>query len=433
MSYGYRPNVDNQDRHLIMNPFRTKRVHLDKFLINLKAPGIPTSIGKIWATTDSNGHVNEGKDSKLVVVLCRGEPQAGAQDPSTNIIGVSLKTSTTVYLKIIVGPGNEFTLEREIVPHKFPDLKSIPVARIYTIFHEVSHGLGLGDEYGEGYGGKDYSMPDTEQNKENLKLVGNLQPRSELLLIPFDRIISKNIKWKWHRIKTAGILVGNPDQPHPQVFIYEIKLKPGQASEFHKGDRVFLRQRPLIKNPPAITSPELEVHEEPVGDIVKVKALAQVVNINDFSNQSHASILFIPKRATGSTQFELIVHEKILDLIAISGGPLNAPSGDPTRDCETDFRKKVPKPTGNEIQTPNFPSTFHLSKPIAYQDRILGVYEGGQRYHCNIYHPAGSCHMRYKNDATSYCHVCRYILVDIVDPSLHGMIDNLYDDTYSKI
>ena len=51
MAKGNRPFlVDTipQVRLLTQHPFRTKRRHLDKFLVNLKAPGIVTPIGKIW-------------------------------------------------------------------------------------------------------------------------------------------------------------------------------------------------------------------------------------------------------------------------------------------------------------------------------------------------------------------------------------------------
>jgi hypothetical protein len=428
---GNRPRV-NDDRTLGLHPFRTKREHLDKFLMNLKAPGIQTPIGKIWATTDSNGLVDKGKDSKYVVVLCRGTPRGGSQDPSTDLIYESIKDSDDVHLDL-----KSNLVETEIVPEKVPDLdlkKSISHLMACQTVHELSHGFGLGDEFGEG---EKESMPDTQSFKDRLKLIGNLQLRSELL-IPFsNKISSFNIKWKWHRIETAGILVQNPIQPSPQVFVYHIKLEPGQAQKFHNGDRVFLRQRPLIKNPAAITSPELEVNADPEGDIVVVKMLAEALNIADFpggtANPLHDSILFRPRPGTIGTPFELIVHNKILDLITISGGPLNAPSGQPMRDCVTDIRNQVPRLIGNEIQTPKFPQTFQLSKPIANQDQILGLYEGGRRYHCNIYHPGGNCQMRSSDDATSYCHVCRYILADILDPSAHGIIDALYDDTYSKI
>jgi len=127
------------------------------------------------------------------------------------------------------------------------------------------------------------------------------------------------------------------------------------------------------------------------------------------------------------------VHKKILDLIDSSGGPLNAPSANRKRPCMTDLPAKGA--IQSEVLIPKFPVPFHFSKLIQNQDQIIGLYEGGNYYHCNVYHPAGSCIMRSNNDTSlySFCHVCRYILIDSVDPTFHGGIDVLYDKVYSSI
>ena len=280
-------------------------------------------------------------------------------------------------------------------------------------------------------------MPDHFGNQ--LKMIGNLQTRTELLLsIVTGSITSRNIKWKWHRIEKAGVLVEKPIQPHPPVQKFNVRLEPGQAKDFHVGDHVFLRQRPLLKNPASVTSPELMVVAEPVGEMVEVEVLGGGgnMNVDDFPggtvNPLHDSILFRPRRSTLGPGFELMIHKKILDHIDISGGPLSAPFGNATRDCVNDIRARVSRPGTNEIQTPLLPLNF-LSKFIGNTELIIGLYEGGMNYHCNAYHPSGTCLMRRLTDATSFCHVCRYILVDIIDPSLHGKIDAMYDHPYSEI
>jgi hypothetical protein len=426
---GNRPfvlDVLNEVRTLSMHPFRTNRDHLDKFLMNLQADGIPTPIGNVWGPTDPVDQ-DKGKDRTHVVVLCRGGPRAGAFNLANDLIAISMTDTSEVKLKQRTAASLEF----EIVPHGLPALRKLSLMLINTIIHELSHSLQLLDEYG----GMD-SMPDSFN--DFLKLVPNLQPRSELLSSFTGPIASSNIKWKWYRIEKAGVLIEKPNQPNPAVQKFDIRLEPGQAGQFHFGDHVFLRQRPLLKNPASITSPELIVDPEPVGDIVKVKVdgAGGHMNVDDFPggtvNSSHDSILFRPRRDTVSHELELIVHKKILHQIDISGGPLNAPSGNAMRDCVSDARSRVPRLNPNEIQTPRFPPNF-LSNFILNWELIIGLYEGGNGYHCNVYHPAGICLMRRLNDVTPLCHICRYILVDIIDPSSHSKIDEMYDHPYSEI
>ncbi|MEO8513357.1 MAG: hypothetical protein ABI543_07355 [Ignavibacteria bacterium] len=60
---------------------------------------------------------------------------------------------------------------------------------------------------------------------------------------------------------------------------------------------------------------------------------------------------------------------------------------------------------------------------------IVGLYSGGRRYHGNTYHPAGHCFMRshiHGNSYDEFCAVCRYILVDIIDPTKHAALDEVY-------
>jgi len=65
---------------------------------------------------------------------------------------------------------------------------------------------------------------------------------------------------------------------------------------------------------------------------------------------------------------------------------------------------------------------------------IVGLYAGGDQFACGIFHPVGWCMMR--NDledtdrAQRFCPVCRYVLVDLIDPTQHGAIDADYAEIY---
>ena len=73
---------------------------------------------------------------------------------------------------------------------------------------------------------------------------------------------------------------------------------------------------------------------------------------------------------------------------------------------------------------------------------IHGMYDAGDGVHCGVFHPTGACIMRslrVPSDSAElpgvvyrFCHVCRYILVDELDPSLHGAIDQDYGLIYPE-
>jgi IgA Peptidase M64 len=73
------------------------------------------------------------------------------------------------------------------------------------------------------------------------------------------------------------------------------------------------------------------------------------------------------------------------------------------------------------------------SKPI-------GLYVGGEAKHYGVYHPTGHCMMRNSHSSSAaFCPVCRYILTDMIDPTKHPEVDDLFvkeyvfDDAGSRI
>jgi hypothetical protein len=75
---------------------------------------------------------------------------------------------------------------------------------------------------------------------------------------------------------------------------------------------------------------------------------------------------------------------------------------------------------------------------------IIGLHEGGMGNNRGVFHPAGSCAMSHHTDfverldgtvdvvGVRFCHVCKYILVDAIDPSRHLFIDPEYDAIYPQ-
>jgi IgA Peptidase M64 len=60
---------------------------------------------------------------------------------------------------------------------------------------------------------------------------------------------------------------------------------------------------------------------------------------------------------------------------------------------------------------------------------LVGLYEGGARYAGGVYRPAGSCKMKNEhegNPQSSFCYVCKYLIVSRINPSKLGALDGSY-------
>jgi hypothetical protein len=94
----------------------------------------------------------------------------------------------------------------------------------------------------------------------------------------------------------------------------------------------------------------------------------------------------------------------------------------------------------NEKQTPkNLPAAGRLRPGHPrYPSQIVGLYDGGALYFCGVYHPSGVCLMRQqlvpggKGRIYLLCPVCRYVLVDRLDPTKHAVIDKQYAKRYPE-
>jgi hypothetical protein len=115
----------------------------------------------------------------------------------------------------------------------------------------------------------------------------------------------------------------------------------------------------------------------------------------------------------------------IRDHIDESQLPLNARRGRGLAACDFDH--------DGQQRARNLPSGLPKCRPRS-RSRIVGLFEGGAQYHCGVFHPTGACLMRDgKMEARGlipFCPVCRYVIVDVIDPTKHGIIDQDYARIY---
>ncbi|HXD31837.1 MAG TPA: hypothetical protein VN643_12015 [Pyrinomonadaceae bacterium] len=404
MRFGERPKAENgeADRSILLNPFRADSEDLNNFLFRLKNRKGGAFVGERWCS---------GKpDGERIYVLCGGTRHGGAK----GIVAASALLTTN---DVAVTP-DPVSRAAKIVPLGLPAPNNLDPSVATTVAHESAHSFGLLDEYCE----VALQFP---QGSRDLSKAANVQSREDVVVkvivqgVTLEKIDPEKLKWLWPRITKAGVL---SEAPSGTGNIIKLKLRPTHAGQFKVGDMVRLRRRPLL------------AHPEPSKDWLTVTAvqgdslqLSLPVGYSFRSadypvDKDGDCIVFcsvtnppIPP-ATFSTVDQKLIAKSVYDHIKTNGGPLNAPASDPLRACVMDYESIQPIQNGP-------PGLIHS----ATSRFVVGAFDGGAGYGCGIYHPTGTCKMRTFETAhgknVEFCHVCRYFLIDLINPTKHGKID----------
>jgi hypothetical protein len=416
-------------RSMNFHPLRATREHLDAFLQKLKFG--PATLGAIWATQNPPpaapipapvgpglpAGLKVGQDRALVFMVCGGARMGGTE--LDGLIVSSLVSDVEVRLQAVAG-----TRQVNFVPFNLPSVPSLWLAA--NVAHETAHAFGLEDEYGE------FPAPlrIPAANEAGLKPEANVQPASELERSAADPRLDPaklgNIKWRWPRVEHAGVVAA---QPAPNGAAFDIGMVHGHAAGFKHGDLVRLRRRPLLDHPQP--SGRLNV-DKVTGDVVTATPLPPgAITPADWPA---GSVLIRPVRGAATAADPngpdlTLVAPIISDHLSASSLPLNQKPPPPAPACAVD--------TSTVQSALNLPAGLPVGRP-KFKAQIVGLYDGGARYHCGVFHPSGACVMRalqVPGVATTtylFCPVCRYFLVDRLDPTKHGVIDLDYRKRYPQ-
>lgn len=391
---------------------RISRDNMDHLLRTLRDPrGVP--VQDLWAKTALGTKPN---NYDLVCIVVAGNGRALNSDGYFFVDVVE-------DIKIARNSGNtgyHFNYSNTDIPNTANN----DISR--TFAHELTHSFAIGDEYGEREGPPVGLTSQKVDEDGNLTLIADARNGS-------NDIDGNEIKWNWHRIKKAAQISETIVDVGGGKF--RVPLILGQGYQFALGDTVHLRFReypkPLPKRPKL--SPPLEITSpEPTSSTVHVKVKPAVVfnypniiNTGQFVAEfTPGSIIYIPTlapesvRNSNSYPYAEIVAKNIKDFITTSKKPLTTfPS------VVDDNNVQQPRITGVSL-----PDCFSRHRP-----QIVGLYSGGKGYHKGIFHPTGNCLMRDSHtDGKEICAVCRYVLVDIIDPQKHSGIDREYDKIYPQ-
>lgn len=289
-----------------------------------------------------------------------------------------------------------------------PDATLRPRPDTWRVFaHELAHAFGLGDEYvnrAEPYIGGEDGLDE----HANLTTIGAILGSS-------GAILPGRIKWSWHRILFATLVTGEITSANGR-FVVPVQPVPG----FRIGPQniVFLRERDpqvVINRATAIAGPFQVVSVSPANDRVTMVALAG--NPDDVPASSN-NVLFMPVPGPNSGQFYTLVPPAAARIMQVAiGGTMTG------KIC------KVPEQIDHHGDFTQVPVASDPVGKVNSKDLpdLVGAYFGGRQYACGIVHPAGRCMMRDSHDTHArFCAVCRYVLVEQIDPVQHALVDREY-------
>ncbi|TMQ08242.1 MAG: hypothetical protein E6J90_41065 [Deltaproteobacteria bacterium] len=417
IAVGGRPNAENPIRSAmsLMSGLRTSRAQLDDMLSAL-TDGKGNTIGATWVT---------GKDRSRVFALLGGTRGAGAESETLIASTVVSKldpvkgTGLVDFDHVLLGPGVNGGRSMAVIPHPLP--KTLSFGAVFTVAHETAHSQHLGDEYG------------ATGRIASTTAVDDLNLQDELSAMaptpfggPAITLNGTRLKWLWPRIEKAGALAATPVANTSGGF--DLSLRSGHAAVFNPGDEIQVRERPLTPGPR--TSDVLVVQTVTKSKLVATPKAAPVTTSPVTFGKG--SVVYKPKVRAGAPL--MLVADLIRDWITFTGMPLNASGTSWT--CGAGGRSVGVQPANN------LPTTGLRTHHPKYTAWIVGLYEGGKDFQCGIYHPTGACMMRINvpyqqrplpsvaSWAYRFCPVCRYVLVDALDPSKHGANDAWFDTRY---
>jgi hypothetical protein len=478
MAYGKPPAANSRPGTpmLAAHPFRASRKNLSVFASLLKSvsgvqvgPGL--NIGTLWQKESfrqndfayNQGDVIETNGNDFRVFICTTAGTSAAAEPNdyaNALDGVAVTDGTATFTGLAFNnapflfllssfpggravnygsQGGYIALSTRSGTYDIPVTKAaapaigltlnfstvpqdVDVDTCRTAAHELGHSLFLGDEY------VDFPS-DYKSNQASLAPYLNLQTEADLQTN--NAMDGTKIRWSWRRVRKAAVVSG-PITDVPQN-AFRVPVVPGHAWQFSKGDTVLLRQRaagvPLAAAAAVVQSQALQVAVETSAaasnDYVVVAAAQGVqVSLADLQAYTPGSILFLPVKAPSSVfdanqyPYAEMVAKNVRDLITSKHAPLYR---------EPAAEEKVQHPSLDGL-TPSLPG-----RPFCFKEkpRIVGLYEGGATFARKIFHPTGTCMMRNDHEETGqFCAVCRYVMVDLVDPFQHFRIDLDYDDIY---
>ncbi len=303
------------------------------------------------------------------------------------------------------------------------DFKATLPSITNTLAHEFGHSFGPGDEY-ELNTGDEWNFKKREDflydNLTRLGWVflnGVVNSTTNEVTYANRKIDPARVKWfALERMQLSDALLA-PAQPVATGV--KLTIDTCHAGQWRQAKEaklaVFLRETTL--NHEQLPLPTGSAHflsglkilsvDEAAGTLIVSGSGLPPINSPVFQQ---GAVLFTPRLgpAPGHTPLT-VVEPEVLDFLKANGTPLNS---------DTD-NVNVNSADDNPVAIP------HLRPPL--QDfKLIGVYEGAATWAGATYRPAGACKMRHHfedDDHAQFCYVCKWLIINRVDPTLLALLD----------
>lgn len=392
--------------------FRGVQFHLEDFLKNIVADNGATvsggqPLGTLWA---ADGFAFDNR--RLLVMF--GATASGRSNTPQQVL-LAMAQTDGWHVEPTLG-RRALRLKVEAGQLPFGDVRSI----WRTAAHELGHALHLGDEYprtrgtlGE-EGDPDGALFDFTPNVLSLSSV--LRRGT-----PGSKISGELVKWRWPRIQRVAVIAAAVSEAGGT---FTVPVLPRHAFQFTAGMKVRFRARtvgvPLTRFTPGteVSAGEFVVSLPPsgAGDRVALQLVSGAEGQGTLGRFKPGSFLFEPVAPPAGTPpseypFAELLTFGVRNWLSAKG------ADDPLFFCDPDLEFLA---AGDEIPAfEKFKATFSPRN----NQRLVGLYKCGGDYACGTYHPTGVCMMRNEFFFDEFCAVCRYALVDLIDPTVHPDIE----------
>jgi hypothetical protein len=389
------------------------------------------NIGQEWLPEPAKFKRSRGL---VVIVANEGIHGGGNFNDST-------MTSVTSAELNNIGFQYSSTATEKIMRRVPPDPIRLDVDHIVnTATHELGHSFNLGDEY-ESFPGDDPNAKfASDLDSDNLSRLGAVflhgatQPDGTVLFAD-HQIDPDKVKWfKLLRMQVSDVLIKDSETQGSNIKVtIDKRFIAGWAAAKSKSWPAHLRRRDFTGGPDATITAEgrqlpLKVGSNQylvgldIGDIDENQGTILLggggLPPAPFPVFPKGSFIFVPSRDSGG-DLMFVVEKKVLEWLKQNHLVLN-------KDTDT---SKVNAEEDNPIDI----SDFHAP---CKSYKVIGIYEGASYYTAEDYRPAGLCKMRKQSDAGTgdgeFCHVCKYLIVQRVDPKLLALLDANYYPTAKK-
>lgn len=288
-----------------------------------------------------------------------------------------------------------------------------------TVAHEFGHSFNLADEYEEHPGAPAGAASAVDQRSDNVSFIGGVflhgTAAAGTVTGTDGTIDVAKVKWAGLPRMTLSARLVRASERIAGGFKVTVDRRfiAGWVEAQKQGLRPSLRNRHISvrgQQLPLPSGPTEELVSLTINGIDEASGAVLLTGATPGNAFAAGSVLYVPRWDPIIPGPATVLKERVRQFLAtVWQKPLNKDTDTTTVSVEVD----------EPVDVPNFNEPCH---PY----RLIGVYEGAAKATQSAYRPAGSCKMR--NNAAEFCHVCRWLIVNRVDPGLHALLDKLYPE-----